>query len=184
MFIWLMLLHSMLQSIPEGVVTFPNVLFWANVSGTKEMTARAMIEAKKKFSFFNYRLYSFACTDIYVYDGFNIPAAMCNRHKFFPERRLADWFKLFPTRTLKSSLRPEKISKCCFSYRMSCLISDALLLLSFNIIIAVIMMKAISNSSVTILREFIGNALPFVIGFGTLVITQMMINTIVPPRPK
>jgi hypothetical protein len=56
----------MLQSIPEGVVTFPNVLFWANVSGTKEVTARAMIVAKKRFSFFNYRLYSIACIDIYV----------------------------------------------------------------------------------------------------------------------
>ncbi|MFZ0894338.1 MAG: hypothetical protein WAZ77_07525, partial [Candidatus Nitrosopolaris sp.] len=51
-------------------------------------------------------------------------------------------------------------------------------------IIAVIMMKAISNSSVTILIEFIGNALPFVIGFGTRVKIHRIINTIVPPRPE
>jgi len=37
----------MLQSIPDDVVTFPNVLFWANVSGKKEATARAIIVAKK-----------------------------------------------------------------------------------------------------------------------------------------
>jgi hypothetical protein len=46
------------------------------------------------------------------------------------------------------------------------------------------MMKAISNSSVTILIELIDNALPFVIGFGTLVTTYIMIKTMVPPRPK
>ncbi len=45
-------------------------------------------------------------------------------------------------------------------------------------------MKAISNSSVTILIEFIGNALPFVIGFGTRVKIHRIINTIVPPRPE
>ena len=70
-----------------------------------------------------------------------------------------------------------------FSYRTSCLISGALLVLSFDIIIAVIMMKPISNNSVTILIELIDNALPFVIGFETRVITHIIINTIVPPRP-
>jgi len=61
------------------------------------------------------------------------------------------------------------------------LISTALLLLSFDIISALIMMKVISNSSVTILIEFTGNARPFVIGFGTGVITHIIVNTIVPP---
>ncbi|MDQ6865897.1 MAG: hypothetical protein M3044_18970 [Thermoproteota archaeon] len=46
------------------------------------------------------------------------------------------------------------------------------------------MMKAISNSSVTILIEFTGNARPFVIGFGTGVITRIIIDTIVATRPK
>ena len=81
-----------------------------------------------------------------------------------------------------------KFLNCCFSttYLTSCLISGALLLLSFDIIIiiAVIVMKANSNNSVTILIEFIGNALPCVIGFGTRVIPQITTNTIVPPRPK
>jgi hypothetical protein len=42
----------MLQPIPEGAVTFPNVLFWANMAGTKEVIARAMIVAKKTILIF------------------------------------------------------------------------------------------------------------------------------------
>ncbi len=65
-----------------------------------------------------------------------------------------------------------------------CLISGAFLVLSFEIIIiAVIMTKANSNSSVIILIEFIDNPLPSVIGFGNLVIVQMIIRTTVPPIP-
>ena len=49
-FIWLILLQSILQSIPDDVVTFPNVLFWANVSGTKQEAA-IIVAKKKRISF-------------------------------------------------------------------------------------------------------------------------------------
>jgi hypothetical protein len=44
-------------------------------------------------------------------------------------------------------------------------LSLLLLLISFDNMITLIMMKVISNSSVTILVEFTGNTRPFVIGF-------------------
>jgi hypothetical protein len=51
-----MLLQRILQSIPDDAVTFPNVLFWAKVSGTKQEIARAMIAPKKTVLIFE-RLY-------------------------------------------------------------------------------------------------------------------------------
>jgi hypothetical protein len=46
---------------------------------------------------------------------------------------------------------------------------------------AVIIIKANSNNSVMILKEFIGNPVPPVIGFGYLVMVQIIINAAAPP---
>jgi hypothetical protein len=48
---------------------------------------------------------------------------------------------------------------------------------------AVIIIKANSNNSVMIIKEFIGNPVLPVIGFGYLVMIQISINAAVPPIP-
>jgi hypothetical protein len=46
---------------------------------------------------------------------------------------------------------------------------------------AVIIIKANPNNSVMILKQFIGNPVPPVIGFGYLVMVQIIINAAAPP---